>query len=210
VSHTDINTVSESGNVEWLKGKMNAGASADSATDRNDNDRAKMLKNTSEDTLDFQSNPRTALHTAAVNGNLEAVQRLVEAGVALDGGDSLGRTALWFAGKSGQNLIIRVLLQNGTCVNIPDCAGVKPTDIAVREGHWGAVNEFLEHDRDIRPEGTEILTNQLYEASELGELEVVRLILKRCISVNTTNKNSNTSLNVRGCTDKSLARTGTK
>jgi ankyrin repeat protein len=33
ISHTEINNVSESGNVEWLKGKMNAGASADSATD---------------------------------------------------------------------------------------------------------------------------------------------------------------------------------
>ena len=36
ISRTEINTVSESGNVECLKGKMNAGASADSATDIND------------------------------------------------------------------------------------------------------------------------------------------------------------------------------
>jgi hypothetical protein len=44
ISHTEINTVSESGNVECLKGKMRAGASADSATDRNDSDNARMLK----------------------------------------------------------------------------------------------------------------------------------------------------------------------
>ena len=45
--------------VECLKGKTNAGESADSAT-----------------------------ATVAVNGNLEELQRLVEAGLNLDGGDS--------------------------------------------------------------------------------------------------------------------------
>ena len=101
-----------------------------------------MFKTTEEDTLQFQWNHCSALHTAAVNGNLEEVQRLVEAGVALDSGDSLGRTALWFAGKSGHKLIIRFFLENGSCVNISDCEGVRPTDIAVREGHWGAVMTF--------------------------------------------------------------------
>jgi ankyrin repeat protein len=127
---------------------------------------------------------------------LEELQQLVEAGTALDGGDPFGRTALWVAAKSGHKSIIRFLLQNGSCVNIPDCEGVRPTDIAAREGQWGAVNEFMKHDPEITPEGTEILTNQLYEASESGDLEVVQMILKCGISVNTTNKNGNTPLHV--------------
>jgi ankyrin repeat protein len=101
------------------------------------------------------------MHTAAVNGNLEEVQRLVEAGVALDCGDPFVRTALWGAAKSGHKLIIRFLLQNDSCVNIPDCEGTRPTDIAAREGQWGAVNEFLVHD-PTRPEDTEYLRGQLY------------------------------------------------
>jgi len=76
----------------------------------------------------------------------------VEAGLALDCGKSFGRTALWVAAKSGHKLIIRFVLQNSSCVNIPDCEGVKSTDIGVREGHWGAVNEFLKHDPEIRPD----------------------------------------------------------
>jgi len=139
-------------------------------------DSAGMFKTTVEDTLEFHSNPLSALHTAAVNGNLEEVQRLVEAGVALDCGDSFGRTALWVAATSGHKLIIRFLLQNGSCVNIPDCEGVRPIDIAVREGHWGAVNEFLGLDTGIRPEGTKCLTNHLYEESESGKLVVVQII----------------------------------
>jgi ankyrin repeat protein len=196
VSHTEINTVSERVNVECLNRKINAGASGNSATDRNDTEIIRMFNNTAEDAFKFQSNPRSALHTAAVNGNLEEVQRLVEAGIALDCGDPSGRTALWVAAKSGRKLIIRYLLQNGICVNIPDCEGLRPTEISVREGHWGAVNEFLEHDPEIIPEGTEILTNQLYKASESGDLEVVQIILKCGISVNPNNMNGNTPLHV--------------
>jgi ankyrin len=161
ISHTEINNFSESGNVECLKRKINAGASADSATDRNDTDSARMFKTIAEDTVEFQSNPRSALHTAAVNGNFEEVQRLVEAGLALDYGDPFRRTALWGAANSGHKLIIKFLLQNDSCANIPDCEGGKPTDIAVRKGYWDAVDEFLKHDSEIRPEVTEILTNQL-------------------------------------------------
>jgi len=107
--------------------------------------------------------------------------------VPLDCDDSFGRTELWGAAKSVQKLIISFLLQNGSSVNIPDCEGVRPTDIALREGHWGAVNEFLKHDPDMTPEITEYLTYLLYEAIESGDLEFVREILKRVISVNTTN-----------------------
>jgi hypothetical protein len=52
-SSTEINTVSESGNVECLKRKINTGASAVSATVRNDTDNAGMFKTTAEDTLQF-------------------------------------------------------------------------------------------------------------------------------------------------------------
>jgi hypothetical protein len=44
-------------------------------------------------------------------------------------------------------------------VNIPDCEGLKLTDIAVKESHCDAVNEFLKHDPNIRYEGIKYLTN---------------------------------------------------
>jgi len=196
ISRTEINTDSESNNAEYLKRKMNAGATAGSATDRSHTDSARMFKTAAEDILQFQSNPRSALHTAAVNGNLEEVQRLVEAGIALDYGDPFGRTALWSAAKSGHKLIVRYLLQNGSCVNIPDCEGVRPTDIAVGQCQWGAVNEFLKYDPEIIPKVTKYLTNQLYEASESGDLEVVQIIIQRGISVNTNNSNGKTPLHL--------------
>jgi len=66
----------------------------------------------------------------------------VEAGIALDYGGPFGRTALWNAAKSGHKPIIRFLLQNGSCVNIPDCVGVRPTDIAVRKATGVQLKSF--------------------------------------------------------------------
>jgi ankyrin repeat protein len=93
----------------------------------------------------------------------------VEAGIALNCGDPFGHTALWGAAKSGHKLIIRFLLQKGSCVIVPDCERVRTRGIAVREGHWGAINDFLKYDPEIKPEGINYLTNQLYEASESGD-----------------------------------------
>jgi ankyrin repeat protein len=81
-------------------------------------------------------------------------------------------------------------------VNVPDCEGVTPTDIAVREGHWETVDKLLEHNPIIRPERPKYLTNLLYEVTESGKLEVVRIILKCGNSVNTTHKHGYTPLNV--------------
>jgi hypothetical protein len=58
-----------------------------------------MLKTSAEDTLKALSKPRSTLHTAAVNGNLEKMQQLVEAGTALDYCDNFGRPELWAAAQ---------------------------------------------------------------------------------------------------------------
>jgi len=175
---------------------MNTGACAGTERGRNGNYAARMLKSTAEGTLEVRSDLRSALNTAAVNGNLEEVQRLVEAGTALDYCDNFGRTALWAVAQRGHKSIIKFLLEHDSCMNMPDCEGVTPMDIAARQRYWHAVDLFLEHDPIIRPKYLEYLTNQLYEASESGDLETVRMILKCGINVNTTNKNGYTPLHV--------------
>ena len=69
---------------------------------------------------------------------------------------------------------------------MPDCEGLTPMDIADRESYWHAFDEFLQHEPVIRPEGIEYLTNQLYEASESGDLEAVWIILNCGINIDTT------------------------
>jgi ankyrin repeat protein len=194
IPHIGLSTDSEVGNVEHLH-LMNAMACVGTETDRNGNYAARMLKSSAEDTLEVHSKPRSTLHTAAVNGNLKEVQRMVEAGTAPDYCDNFGRTAVWAAAQRGHKSITRFLLENSSCVNMPDCEGLTPVDIAARERNWHAFDEFLEHDPIIRPEGIEYLTNQLFEASESGDLECADD--NNCgINVDTTNKNGYTPLHV--------------
>ena len=196
ISHIDLTADSVGDTFEHLHRTADARESAVTDTDRSGNKTEELLKTRGDNTMQFQSNPRSALHIAAANCKLEEVQRLVEDGVALDCGDPCGRTALWGAAKRGHKSIIRFLLQNGSCGNLPDSEGVTPIDIAAIEGHWDTVDEFLKHDTIIGPEGTEYLTNQLYEASESDEIEVVRKILNCGISVDTNNKFGYTPLHV--------------
>ena len=86
---------------------MNVRACAGTERDRNGNYAARMLKTSAEDTLEAHSKPRSTLHTAAVNGNLEEMQWLVEAGTALDYFDNFGRTALWADAQRGHKSITR-------------------------------------------------------------------------------------------------------
>jgi len=90
-----------------------------------------ILKTIADDTLEVHSNPRSAVHMVAVEGNLEEMQLLVEAGTALDYCDNFGCTALWAAAQRGHKSIIRFLLDNSSCVNIPDC-GLTPMYIAAQ------------------------------------------------------------------------------
>jgi ankyrin repeat protein len=69
----DLNNDSEVGNVEHLH-LMNARACAGTERDMNGNYAARMLQTTVEDTLEFHSSTRSAIHTEVVNGNLEEVQ----------------------------------------------------------------------------------------------------------------------------------------
>ena len=194
-SHPVPQAESAGGNFESMQKTVNAEVSMDKATQKNDVDTARIIKTTAKATLEI-SNQSCALKTAAENGSLEQVERLVKAGIALDYGDTFGRTALWCAASRGHKSITRLLLANGSCTNIPNCEGKAPIEIAARKGYRDVVDEILEHNPIITPEGTEYLKSQLYEASESVEQEVVRIILKSGISVNTTNEYGYTPLHV--------------
>ena len=181
--HTDTHTAADEGSFDHWQRSLNAGVSVATETEKINTDTPRMMETTPENTLGIQSKHRFALHTAAKNNNFEQVQRLVKFGLALDCVDSFGRTPLWVAAKSGHKSIIRFLLQNGSCVNIPDYEGIAPIEIAAREGHWEAFEVFLVHDPLIRPECTVYLTEQLYRASESGDLQIVQTILNCGITV---------------------------
>ena len=77
-SPTDIHSAAERSDFVHLQRSLNPGVSIHTATEKIETDIAP------EDALQIHPNHRPALHTAAENGSLGEVQRMVEAGMALD------------------------------------------------------------------------------------------------------------------------------
>ena len=74
---------------------------------------------------------RTALHYAALENNIAEVQRLIEAGLAVDAADKLGWTALHFASQEYSLGAATVLIEHGAPVESQDSHGNTPLAKAV-------------------------------------------------------------------------------
>jgi uncharacterized protein len=88
---------------------------------------------------------RSALHYAALEGDVSRVVELVAGGVDVDLADSAGFTGLHFAAQAQQEMVAEILLHSGASVDARDGHGRTPLWIAlfnVRDGD-GAVAKTL-------------------------------------------------------------------
>lgn len=77
----------------------------------------------------------TALHFAAVRGDVAAVEALVRAGAAVDARTKAGATPLLLAAMEGRAPVMRALLEGGASVSLPNESRLTPLFIAAHEGH---------------------------------------------------------------------------
>jgi len=85
----------------------------------------------------------TALHTASLHGNLEAVQHLVqELHIDVDYIDRTGSTALMYASYAGHLEIVKFLVEHGANPNIKNLKGGTAARYAAYAGHRDIV-EYL-------------------------------------------------------------------
>jgi ankyrin repeat protein len=86
----------------------------------------------------------TALHMAAVSGNVEAVRMLLDAGATVDPRDARGMTPLMFAIATDRPnpRLIRVLLQAGASSSLESLAGETAVDWARKFNHPAVLSEL--------------------------------------------------------------------
>ena len=80
-----------------------------------------------------------SLHNAAKVGDVQMIQRLLKAGVDINGATQEGYTALHLAVENRRGEVIRLLLENGANHALGDCNGQTPLHYAARSGLVGAV-----------------------------------------------------------------------
>ncbi|XP_071797366.1 ankyrin repeat domain-containing protein 54-like [Asterias amurensis] len=84
------------------------------------------------------------LRTAASNGNVCEVRRLLDDGTNPNRADEKGRAALHFAVTKGSHEMVQILLDKGADVNLKDGVGNTPLHLAVFSNHMGVVTTLLE------------------------------------------------------------------
>ena len=88
----------------------------------------------------------TGLHWAALNGNTEIAQLLIEARAALEATTRLGaHTPLHVAAKEGHGEVVAILAEGGADVAAATETGATPLHFAAASGDVHAVTVLLDH-----------------------------------------------------------------
>jgi len=129
-----------------------------------------------EDTETGTRPPRVSLHTAALQGNVEAVRQHIEAGSDLDRKDGYGSTPLVVAATFGKTDVARALIEGGADVSITNNEGATPLHIAAVLCYGEIVQALLDAGADrgaLNKAGSTAL------ASVAGPFEQVKVVYDR-------------------------------
>ena len=115
-----------------------------------------------------------SLHTAAYIGDLQTVEKLIDAGANVDANEK-GVTALLCAAKAGQTAVAKLLIANGADVNA---------------GEWTPLQEAASHSKEmvelLLAKGADVNTGKwtpLHNAVS-GHYEIVELLIAKGANVN--------------------------
>jgi ankyrin repeat protein len=129
------------------------------------------------------------LVSAAERGDTAALQRLLDAGAAVNERDARGRNAVLAATQGGHEPAARLLIERGADVNAQDEIADSAFLLAGARGHTGIVRAALgarpppDFKRLNRYGGTALIP-----ACHYGHVETVRLLLTTPIDVNHVNR----------------------
>jgi len=123
-----------------------------------------------------------SIHRAVQLGDLARVKALVEQGADVNAKDAQGSVPLVFAVKEGRKEIVELLLAHDADMNIKDRRGWTPLDYA----RLGKLKDIIEL--------FSVKITSLHQAVQLGDLAIVKALLKQGADVNVQNKAGDTPL----------------
>ena len=107
------------------------------------------------------------LVVAAGRGDVEAVRRLLRAGVSVHARDREDFSALFTAAQMGRTAVVALLLEEGANVNEWDDDGFTVLFIAARQGHLAVVALMLEEGANVN-----VKSNNGFSALTMAEIEL--------------------------------------
>ncbi len=130
----------------------------------------------------------TALHFAALEGKLEIVKELINAGATIDVLDEKdnrgGHTPLFYAACQGYLEIVKELIAAGADVNIKHSNGGMALQHAVLNGHLVIVKELINSGVDVNTKDTDSSTALLWAVLN-GRTKIVKELVNAGADVNS-------------------------
>jgi uncharacterized protein len=163
---------------------------ADAAA-RGDREAVKSLLKQAADVNAAQGDGMTALHWAAMNGDLELAQMLIFAGANVRATTRLGTyTPLYLASQQGHGNVIEALVKAGADVKSATPNGTTPLMVAAASGEVDAVRALIEAGADVNArDGVRAQTPLMYAAAS-NRAAVIELLAAKGADVKATNKTS--------------------
>lgn len=96
-----------------------------------------------------QNHGNHPLHMAAVAGEVDTINRLLEEGVFIDIRNKIGYTPLYYAAMMGKTAAVKGLIRKGANVNITMPSGYTPLHEAAYAGHKEIVELLIGHGADL-------------------------------------------------------------
>jgi uncharacterized protein len=161
---------------------------ADAAA-RGDRDAVKALLKNAADVNAAQGDGMTALHWAAMNGDVELVQMLIYAGANVRATTRLGTyTPLYLASQQGHGAVILALAKAGADVKAGTPNGTSPLMVAAASGDVAAVRALVEAGADVNgKDGVRGQTPIMYAAAS-NRAAVIEYLASKGADLKVTNK----------------------
>src|SRR5688500_11464866 len=139
---------------------------ADAAA-RGDREAVKALLKEAADVNAAQGDGMTALHWAAMNGDLDLAQMLIVAGANVAATTRLGAyTPLYLASQQGHGTVVQALLKAGADVTSGTPNGTTPLMVAAASGELDAVRALVDAGADVNAkDGVRHQTPLMYAAA---------------------------------------------
>ena len=161
---------------------------ADAAA-RGDRETVKSLLKQAADVNAAQGDGMTALHWAAMNGDLELAQMLIVAGANVRATTRLGTyTPLFLASQQGHGSVIQAIIKAGGDVKAGMPNGTTPLMVAAASGEVEAVRVLIENRADVNAkDGVRAQTPLMYAAAS-NRPAVIELLAAKGADLKATNK----------------------
>ena len=162
------------------------------AAARGDRDAVKSLLKKAADVNAAQGDGMTALHWAAMNGDLELTEMLLVAGANVRATTRLGAyTPLYLASQQGHGPVIQALIKAGADLKAGTPNGTTPLMVAAAAGNVAAVKVLIEGGADVNAkDGVRAQTPLMYAAAA-NRAAVIELLAASGADLKATSKVSN-------------------